>query len=623
MRLPQPFYRLPVRFDAERLRVELEALPDSAWAVHPTGFEDNDSIRLISVNGAENDTLRGPMLPTPHLRACPYVRQVLASFGVVWSRSRFMRIGPHSTVPEHADTAYQWFYRVRMHIPVVTWPEVRFYCGDQDVHMAAGEVWLFDNWRRHRVENQSDRARVHLVADTTGTSQFWQFVAQGANAADRFLPYRPDIDPPVPTERSVPRPVMPPPEVELLINDMLVELAPLVGVPEGAANLHRYAGLLKGFCQDWRQVYSIYGESASGLDGYTSLVDALRTTSRTLGHGIIMRANNIAAHIVLESRVLSHVLRPDEVSQPQARPRPAAAPAPVPPATRVPLERPVFIVAAPRSGSTLLFETLAVTPQLVTLGGEAHWLVETNPALRPGAPDIDSNRLDATRATPSVATDIDRMLTKRMVDAAGKPIALQPGMRWLEKTPKNALRIPFFDRLFPDALFIFLWRDPRENLSSIIEAWKAGRWITYPMLKDWDGPWSMLLPPGWRELKGRPVEEIAAAQWERTNRIALQDLRTLPGDRWTSVRYADLLADPRATVGRICRFAGIEFDDALAARAGAPLPPSRHTLTQPAPDKWRVNEDAVLRVLPQVEATWRELEALEAVNPRTEIRNAG
>jgi LPS sulfotransferase NodH len=283
----------------------------------------------------------------------------------------------------------------------------------------------------------------------------------------------------------------------------------------------------------------------------------------------------------------------------------------------------VFIVAAPRSGSTLLFETLAVTPQLVTLGGEAHWLVETNPALRPGAPDIDSNRLDATRATPSVATDIDRMLTKRMVDAAGKPIALQPGMRWLEKTPKNALRIPFFDRLFPDALFIFLWRDPRENLSSIIEAWKAGRWITYPMLKDWDGPWSMLLPPAWRELKGRPIEEIAAAQWERTNHIALQDLRTLPGDRWTSVRYADLLADPRATVGRICRFAGIEFDDALAARAGAPLPPSRHTLTQPAPDKWRVNEDAVLRVLPQVEATWRELEALEAVNPRTEIRNAG
>ena len=29
MRLPRPFYRLPVRFDAARLQAELEALPDT------------------------------------------------------------------------------------------------------------------------------------------------------------------------------------------------------------------------------------------------------------------------------------------------------------------------------------------------------------------------------------------------------------------------------------------------------------------------------------------------------------------------------------------------------------------------------------------------------------------
>ena len=92
MRLPRPFYRLPVRFDPARLQAELEALPDTAWARHPKEFEGNASIRLISVDGTENDGMRGVMRPTAHLQACPYVRQVLASFGVVWSRSRFMRL---------------------------------------------------------------------------------------------------------------------------------------------------------------------------------------------------------------------------------------------------------------------------------------------------------------------------------------------------------------------------------------------------------------------------------------------------------------------------------------------------------------------------------------------------
>ena len=47
-----------------------------------------------------------------------------------------------------------------------------------------------------------------------------------------------------------------------------------------------------------------------------------------------------------------------------------------------------------------------------------------------------------------------------------------------------------------DARFIFLWRDPRENLGSIMDAWHAGGWVTYRALPGWDGPWSLLLPPG-------------------------------------------------------------------------------------------------------------------------------
>ena len=182
MRLPQRFYRLPVRFDAVRLRDELAALPPEAWAPHPNGDPGNSAVRLISVEGGENDAVNGVMRMTPHLERSPYLRQVLAGFGVVWSRSRLLRLAPGAVVPAHSDINYHWFYRVRLHVPIVTLPEVRFTCDDECVHMAAGEAWVFDNWRVHHVENPTDADRIHLVADTSGTASFWELVAQGGES---------------------------------------------------------------------------------------------------------------------------------------------------------------------------------------------------------------------------------------------------------------------------------------------------------------------------------------------------------------------------------------------------------------------------------------------------------
>jgi hypothetical protein len=311
MKLAQPFFRLPVRCDVERLRAEVEALPDSAWARHPTAFEGNSALRLLSVNGGENDDVNGHMQPTPHLQQCPYIRQVLASFGVVWSRSRLMSLGPHATVPEHADINYQWFYRVRMHIPIVTRPEVQFHCDRRTVHMAAGEVWIFDNWRPHRVENPTDQTRIHLVADTSGSAAFWDFVAQSGarQLPDETLAYRPGEDPVLLTERVELRPVMPPAEVDLLVTDLRGELTPKQESADARARLVRYHWLLQQFCFDWRQSYALQGESANGRPAYDDLIDKLRTQSKALAAGLVMRSNGVEAHKVLEGRLLQHLLR--------------------------------------------------------------------------------------------------------------------------------------------------------------------------------------------------------------------------------------------------------------------------------------------------------------------------
>jgi LPS sulfotransferase NodH len=532
-----------------------------------------------------------------------------------------MRLAPGAKVPEHADASYHWHNRVRLHIPVFTRPEVRFHCDGQTVHMAAGEAWLFDNWRRHSVDNDGPEERIHLVADTTGTAAFWQFVGASPDAtSDRTIPWQPGVEARLATEQTVPRPVMAPPEVELLVTDFIGELVAAPGMPEAAQQIGRYVGLLNGFCFDWRQLYLLHGENPAAESQYQSVLQSLRAATQPIAHGLVMATNHSPAQAVLESRLLQHVLRFDDVaatarpSQPAVNARHAVGPA----ATALQPRRPVFIVAAPRSGSTLLFETLAVSPQFCTVGGEAHWLVEQLPQLRPGAPGVESNRLLAAHVTPEVRQRILATLWPRMVDASRR--ALDPreaaSLRWLEKTPKNSLRIPFLERLFPDAAFVYLWRDPHENIASIIEAWRAGGWVTYPELEGWDGPWSMIVPPGYPSMRGRPLEDVATFQWERTNATILDDLAARPRDRWTAVSYAELLRDPAMVVRGICEFAGVEYDAALAARVAGPLPASRHTHTEPAPDKWRRHEAAILARRAGFESTWQRLQALPTLTGR-------
>src|SRR6185295_9461008 len=75
---------------------------------------------------------------------------------------------------------------VRVHIPAVTNPEVKFLCLDKSVDMAAGECWIFDSWKKHNGVNPVSAPRIHLVADSVGSAHFWDLVPRsGADA--RFV----------------------------------------------------------------------------------------------------------------------------------------------------------------------------------------------------------------------------------------------------------------------------------------------------------------------------------------------------------------------------------------------------------------------------------------------------
>src|SRR3954464_10657262 len=89
--------------------------------------------------------------------------------------------------------------------------------------------------------------------------------------------------------------------------------------------------------------------------------------------------------------------------------------------SRTLIERPIFIVSAPRSGSTLLFETMAKGPRLFNVGGESHRLIEGVPALAVSARNWDSNRLDAGDATPEVADQLASNFYSALHDRDGHP----------------------------------------------------------------------------------------------------------------------------------------------------------------------------------------------------------
>ena len=191
-----------------------------------------------------------------------------------------------------------------------TRPEVRFYCGDENVHMAAGEAWVFDNWRLHRVENPT-QPRAH----PSGCRHFGKLELLAAGGIHRRIRYsgshhrlrcspeRQSADGANPARAG-----HDPAEVDLLIIDLRAELMLAADSPDGAAHLTRYHLLLDALCRDWRQLFGLYGTRQEGWREFVMLRDRVRAASRSFGDSIIMRTNRVAAHPVLEGRVLRAML---------------------------------------------------------------------------------------------------------------------------------------------------------------------------------------------------------------------------------------------------------------------------------------------------------------------------
>lgn len=166
-------YKLPMSFDPDRLKAELAHFQPEDWIPHfNTRYYEGDwsGIALRAVGGKAGQLYPDPtstdFADTPMLARSPYLQEVLAAFQCPLTSVRLLKLAARSNIREHKD--YNLGFEdgeMRVHIPVVTNLDVAFFLDGERVIMQEGEAWYLDLNLKHRVENQSDTDRIHLVID--------------------------------------------------------------------------------------------------------------------------------------------------------------------------------------------------------------------------------------------------------------------------------------------------------------------------------------------------------------------------------------------------------------------------------------------------------------------------
>jgi hypothetical protein len=255
---------------------------------------------------------------------------------------------------------------------------------------------------------------------------------------------------------------------------------------------------------------------------------------------------------------------------------------------------PLFIVGAPRSGTSLLYKQLCLHPRAAWI---SNWTRRA-----PGLPALAAlNRLaprlpDARRTTWFGADAANayvylrrRRLAERLfpMPVEGEPVYRHHGVpedpdgtqawppevgtglrgaftaieRWsggrvlVSKRIANNRRIPELTAAFPAARFVDLVRDGRAVADSLsrVDWWEDG--VVW---------WYGGTPRQWREEGGDPWE-LCALHWVRELAAIREGLAAVPAGQRLQVRYEELVQAPVEVAARIAAFAGLPPDQGWAA----------------------------------------------------------
>jgi len=275
-------------------------------------------------------------------------------------------------------------------------------------------------------------------------------------------------------------------------------------------------------------------------------------------------------------------------------------------------ERLIFLIGAPRSGTTLLARMMGAhsaiyqraEPHLIT--PIAHLGFYGSVQKAPYDP------VNAAQAIQELVADLPRG-EEDYLDALraytdtlySRLLATAPGKRFLlDKTPAYALVLPFLTKLYPKAHYVVLTRHPLAILSSWVESFFDG---DYRVALDHNPLLARYVPALARMLREQPVPSV-------------------------HVRYEELVRDPETHFRRVCDHLAIPFEAEAIAYGemgdapkglGDPTGVARHTRpVTSSVSKWAAEIAATPETLALVSKLVDELDPadLETLGyPRAEI----
>jgi hypothetical protein len=164
--------RLPRTYDVDRLVADLQILRDVKSAPQPGPYHAGEwtGIALHSMGGKDSvfpsaagmDTYQD----TENLKRTPYFKEILDELACPKEVVRILFLPPGGYIKDHFDfhTSFQ-FGLLRLHIPIITDPNVHFIIDGEEMDWKAGELWYGDFSKVHSVKNDSQIVRIHIVID--------------------------------------------------------------------------------------------------------------------------------------------------------------------------------------------------------------------------------------------------------------------------------------------------------------------------------------------------------------------------------------------------------------------------------------------------------------------------
>ena len=160
------------------------------------------------------------------------------------------------------------------------------------------------------------------------------------------------------------------------------------------------------------------------------------------------------------------------------------------------------------------------------------------------------------RDKPQTAADVPTEAIQPVHECLGQVLKFQKRPRALVKVTGWS-RIAYFDRLFPDAYFVFLNREHR----SIVSSWVQAGWLdvtSAPDSQSWQ--WGKVPPEYyklWQELGGSPILSAAVKI-----QLDLDDIRKNVAQFQSScykLEYEDLIREPQTSLRQLADFCELDW----------------------------------------------------------------